>query len=75
MYGYVIHVDCDMSFIDEVMEYSVHHCLESGQWVGQPKEHDGGFIQSLVSYEHHFPLITVFDENFVVPPFNIESSE
>jgi len=31
MYGYIVHVDCDMSFIDEVAEYGVHHHLE-GSW-------------------------------------------
>ncbi len=30
MYGYVVYVNRDISFIDEVMEYGVHHCLKGG---------------------------------------------
>ena len=28
VYGNVVHIDCDAFSIDEVSEYSVHHCLE-----------------------------------------------
>ena len=30
VYCYVIYVDGDIPFIDEVTEYGVHHCLEGG---------------------------------------------
>ncbi len=30
VYSYVIHVDCDVSFIYEVAEDGVHHSLEGG---------------------------------------------
>ena len=32
--GYVIHVDGDISSIDEISEYGVHHSLECGWGVG-----------------------------------------
>jgi len=28
MYRNVVYIDCDAFSIDEVLEYSVHHCLE-----------------------------------------------
>ncbi len=34
MYGYVIHIDRDVPFIDEVAEYSVHYGLEGSWGVG-----------------------------------------
>jgi len=57
------------------VENCVHHRLEGGQGVGQAEEYDGRFIQSFVGYKHCFLLILVFDQNFVVSPFNVESSE
>ena len=34
VYGNVIHVDCDVPFVDEIMEYSVHHSLKGSRGVG-----------------------------------------
>jgi len=75
MYGYVVHVDCNIPFIDKVIEYGVYHCLEGGQWVGQSKKHDCGFVQPLIGYKGHLPLIPIFNEDFIVSPFNVEPCE
>jgi len=40
---YVIHIDCDVTPVDEVSKYGVYHSLEGGRGVGQAKEHDCGF--------------------------------
>ena len=32
--SYVIHVDCDASSVNEVLEYSIHYSLEGGWGVG-----------------------------------------
>jgi len=34
VYGYIIHVDCHVSFVDKVTKYGVHHGLEGSQGVG-----------------------------------------
>ncbi len=42
--GYIIHVDGYASFVDEVVEDCVHHCLEGSGGVGQTEEHDHWFV-------------------------------
>ena len=73
--GYVVHVDCDTSFVDEVVEYGVHHSLEGGRGVGQSEEHNHGFVEPLVRYEGCLPSVLRFDEDFVVSPFDVEACE
>ncbi len=34
VYGDVVHVDCDVPFVNKVVEYSVHHSLEGSWGVG-----------------------------------------
>jgi len=75
VYCYVIHVDSDISFTDKIMEYSVYHCLKGGWWVGEAEEHHGWFIESFIGDECCFPLVLLFNENFVIPPFNIKPSK
>ncbi len=75
MDSYIVHVDGDTSFIDEVVEYSVHHGLEGGGGVGETEEHDCWFVESLIGDEGHLPLVFRFDEHLVVSPFDVETSE
>ncbi len=42
--GYVVHIDGDVPFIDEVTEYCIHHGLEGCWRVHQTEEHDCWFI-------------------------------
>ncbi len=73
--GYVIHVDCDASFVNEITEYRVHHSLECGWRVGESEEHDRWFVESLIGDECHLPSIFRFDEHLVVPPLDINAGE
>jgi len=75
MDGYVIHVNHYTPFVDEVAEYCIHHGLEGGGGVGQAEEHNCGFVKSFVSDEGRLPAVFRLDEYFVIPPFNVETSE
>ena len=71
----VIHIDNNPPFIDKVLEYVVHHCLECGQGIAESKKHDGGFVEATRGFECCFPLITIFDADIVVSPSDIELGE
>ena len=71
----VIHIDDKPSFGDHVAEGVVHELLKSGRGIGKPKEHDGGFEESLMGNEGRFPLVTVLNLYVVVSPANIKLSE
>ena len=40
VYQDIVHVDCHIPFIDEVLEDVVHCGLEGGWTIGEAKEHD-----------------------------------
>jgi hypothetical protein len=73
VYCYVIHVDCNVPFVDKVTEYSVHYHLESGWGVGEAEEHHCWFIKSFIGDECRFPLVLLFDEDFVISPLNVQT--
>jgi hypothetical protein len=73
--GNVIHVDGYAPSIDKVLEDSIHHGLEGGRRVGESEEHYSGLEESFIRYEGRFPSILLFNENFIIPPFNIEPCE
>ena len=75
VYCYVVYVDGDISFINEVTKYGVHHHLKGGWRVTEAKEHHSQFIESFISNEHHFSSILFFNEDFVVSPFDIKPYE
>jgi len=75
MDGYIIHINGDASFIDEIAEYSVHHGLEGGGGVSEAEEHDHWFVESFIGDESCFPSIFGFDKHLVVPPLDVETSE
>jgi hypothetical protein len=71
----IIHVNLDPSFLDFVLEYFIHHCLEGGWRVMQAKEHYCRLKQSFTSFECSFPLVTFFESDVVISPMNIELGE
>jgi hypothetical protein len=73
--GYVIHVNCDASSINEILEYGVHHSLKGGRRIGQAKEHYCRFKESFICDEGHLPPVFFFDKHLIVPPFDIHPSE
>jgi hypothetical protein len=72
---HVIHVDHQPSQKDFFGKDCIHHHLESCWGVGQPKKHYRWFEKALVHHEGHFPFISCFDTDVVVPPSNIELGE
>src|SRR5258708_20437874 len=71
----VIQVDGDYTIRDQILEYLVHHGLESGWTVGETKEHDQGFEQSSVCAECGLPLIAFLHADIVVSPPDIQFGE
>ena len=54
------------------MEWVVHELLESSWGITETKEHGSQFKESFMHDEGHFPLVTIFDTNIVIPLLNIE---
>jgi len=63
----IIHVDDHNTFVDELSEDIIHHCLENCQTIGQTKEHDKRFKQVSVHPKGCLPLISVFDPHILYP--------
>jgi hypothetical protein len=68
----VIHIDPQPSLGDLFLEDIIHHCLESGQRVGQAEEHNCWFEESLTCLKSCFPFIALFNADVVVAPSNVE---
>src|ERR1700733_6325158 len=68
----VIQVDTDYALRDQILEYLIHHGLESGWAVAETKGHDQGFKKSSVCVECGLPLITFLDVDIVVSPPDIQ---
>ena len=49
--------------------------MGGGGGVGHAKEHDSGFIESMVGNEGSLPLVTILDTDIVVSPSHIKLSE
>ncbi|KAG5334162.1 hypothetical protein C0989_004252 [Termitomyces sp. Mn162] len=60
---------------DEVLEDIIYHCLEDGQAIGEFKEHDKRFEQSLVGLKGNLPFVSLIDVHVVVAPLDIQFSE
>jgi len=69
---YVIQIDADHTFGDQVLEYLVHHGLKGGWTIGETEEHNQRFEKSSVCAKGSLPLITFLDADIVVPPPDIE---
>src|SRR5882762_7846780 len=72
---YVIQIDADYTFRDQVLEYLIHHVLKGGRTIGETEEHNQGFEKSSVCAEGGLPLITFVDADIVVPPLDIKFGE
>ena len=68
VYQDIVHIDCHVPFIDEVLEDVIHHGLEGGQAVGEAEEHDQGFKEAPICLEGSFRLISLFDSHIIVSP-------
>ena len=75
MYCYIVYIDGDISSINKVTEYGVHHHLRGSQWVGEAEEHYCWFVEPFVGNECCFPSVFLFDEDFIIFPLDIETYE
>src|ERR1700677_1877979 len=71
----VIYVDNDVSLVNEVLQDSIHHCLERGGRIGESEEHDRRFKAASISSEGGFPFISFFDSKIVITPPEIHFGE
>src|ERR1700735_4608446 len=74
-YKDVVEVYHHYSFGDQVLEDSVHHCLEGSGTIGQTEEHDERLIKAPVSPESGLPFISIFHPDIIETPADIEFSE
>ena len=72
VYQDIVHIDCYIPFINEVLKDVVHHGLEGGRAVGEAKEHDQRFEEAPIHSEGSFPLVSLFDSHIVVSPMYIQ---
>ena len=68
----VVHVDNNLSSIDEVAEEVVHYGLESGEGVGKAEEHHERFEKPSVHLECHLPFIAILHLDVVIAPSDIK---
>ena len=71
----IIEIYTDNAFVDQISENVVHHHLECGGTVSEPKKHYQGFIEAPIHAEGSLPLVTFFDADIVVTPSNIKFRE
>src|SRR5882672_4029909 len=67
----VVHVDDYNSFVNELSEDVIHHCLECRRAVSETKEHDKGFKQALVHLKGCLPLVSILDSHIFVSPADV----
>jgi len=68
----IVHVDRSFAAIDEFHQFVIYHGLK-GRWgVGQTKEHDSGFEESIACFEGGLPFVTFFDTDVVISPADVE---
>ena len=75
VYQDIVHIDCHVSFINEVLKDVVHHGLEGGRAVGEAEEHDQGFKEAPIRSEGSFPLVSLLDSYIVVSPTYVQFHE
>ena len=71
VYQDIVHIDCHVSFINDVLEDVVHHGLEGCRAVGEPEEHHQGFEEAPIHSEGGFPFVSLLDSYIVVSPMYI----
>ena len=71
----VVHVDRDISFVDEVAENEIHHGLKSGQGVCESEKHNHWFEQAAICFEGCFPLVSIANAYVIVSPSDIQLRE
>ena len=68
----VIQIDDYMSFMHKPLEGFIYLTLECGRGVGETKEYDRWFEESLISPESCLPLITFLNPDVIIAPLDIK---
>ena len=62
----IVHVDGDVTFVDQLSKDEVHHGLKGSRGICKAEKHDHGFKQTLISFESCLPLVAVSNAYIVV---------
>ena len=68
----VVHIDGDVTFIDQFSEDEVHHRLKGGRCVREAEKHHHGFKKASIGFESCLPLVTVANADVIIPPMDIQ---
>src|ERR1700677_1427637 len=71
----IVHVDDDVSFVNEVFQNGVHHGLERGGRIGESEEHDRWLKAASIGGKGGFPFVSFLDAKIVVSPPKIHLGE
>ena len=71
----IIHINRDITFVDEFVEKVVHHRLEGGGGICEAEEHDHRFEEAAIRLEHSLPLVSIAHANIVISPTDIQLCE
>src|ERR1700677_1918561 len=71
----IVHVDDDMSLVNEVLQNGVHHSLERSGGIGESEEHDRRFKAASICSKGSFPFVSFFDAKIVITPPKIHFGE
>ena len=68
----IIHINCNVAFVDEFVEKVIHHRLEGGGGICEAKEHDHWFEEAAICLERSLPLVAIVHADVVIPPADIQ---
>ena len=68
----VVHVNRDVTFVDEFTEEVIHHGLEGCRGVCEAEEHDHRFEEAAIRFECSLPLVAIVHADVVIPPTDIQ---
>ena len=68
----VVHINRDVTLVDEFAEEVIHHGLEGGGGICEAKEHDHWFEEATIRLKRSLPLIAIAHADVVIPPTDIQ---
>ena len=71
----VVHVDDNVSLVNEILQDGVHHRLERGGGIGESEEHDRRFKAASICSEGGFPFVSFFDSKIIITPPKVHFGE
>jgi hypothetical protein len=71
----VVHIDHKPSFVDFLLESSVHVGLECGRWIAKSEEHDIWFVKTKFSSKGGFSSVIGVNPDIVIPGMHVHFRE